>query len=327
MGHVEFCVVLEEWRGTRQQSDSDDAAIDDDGDVEHSADGDIVYRRTNRRVAVKVHYADNIDRYRDRRAENPMNETAALQMLGPDPVHVVGADEVLLDGRNIYVIMRFCDGGDFFEMMQAVRDRHDHPVDMPGLSEGEARFWFRQLIRGVVFLHSKGICHHDLSPENVMIDGQEALIIDLGMCLRVPYQHPQNNGRVIDVQGSHGVTPRCLIRPQGPYGKAPYMSPEIYSNRHAFDGAAVDVWSAGVIFFCMITGNQSYLRPHRSDLLFIWMTQRLRQLLNSWNVKISETGIQLLEGMLQPNPRLRLTLEKVNQHAWFDEPDDPPDQA
>jgi len=55
------------------------------------------------------------------------------------------------------------------------------------------------------------------------------------------------------------------------------------------------------------------------------MSQGLRQLLSDWNVEMSEVGIQLLEGMLQTNPRLRLTLEEVQQHPWFDEPDEPPD--
>ena len=301
MGHVEICRVLE--RCTRQKDDDDDTDESSCEGMMEDEDDEIVFQWTKRNVAVKVNYSDRMDRLRDRHAENPLQEIAAMQLLGTDPVHVLGAQEVLLDRQN----------------------RPDHLT--PGLSEGEARFWFRQLMKGVAFLHSKGICHRDLSPENVMIDGLEGLIIDLGMCLRVPYLDPQHVDRVTDVRESRGRTPRCVFRPQGPCGKLPYMSPEIYSNRHPFDGAAADVWTSGTILFCMITGNRSYQRPHLSDPQFYWMSQGLRQLLNDWNVNMSETGIQLLEGMLQPNPRLRLTLEEVSQHAWFDAPDDPPDQA
>ena len=297
------------------------------GDFDYSGlEGDIVYLRTSRRVAVKVHYADNIDRFRDRRKENPNQEIAALQMLGAEPMHVLGAQEVLVDGRNIYVVMHCCDGGDFFDLLETVQDRNDHPAGTPGMTEGEARFWFRQIIEGAAFLHSKGICHHDLSPENVMIDGREAFVIDLGMSLRVPYQDPQNEERVTSVQNSNAGTPRCLIRPQGPYGKSPYMSPEVYLSKRPFDGVAVDIWSAGIILFRMITGSSSYEIPHKLDHLFVFMTQRLRQLLADWNVNVSEAGLQLLEGMLQTDPRLRLTLEEVRQHAWFDGPDEPPEQ-
>ena len=325
MGHVEICRVLERCRRHNDDDDNDDT---DDSSCEgmmDDEDDEIVFQWTNRNVAVKVNYADRMDRLRDRHAENPLQEISAMQLLGTDPVHVLGAQEVLFDGQNLNIVMRFCDNGDLFQLLQDRQNKPGHPT--PGLSEGEARFWFRQLIMGVVFLHSKGICHRDLSPENVMVDGLEGLIIDLGMCLRVPYVDPQHVDRFTDVRGSGGRTPRCFFRPQGPCGKLPYMSPEIYSNRHPFDGAAADVWTSGTILFCMITGNRSYQRPHLSDPQFYWMSQGLRQLLNDWNVTMSETGIQLLEGMLQPNPRLRLTLEEVSQHAWFDEPDDPPDQA
>ena len=323
MGHVEICRVLE--RCTRQKDDDDDTDESSCEGMMEDEDDEIVFQWTKRNVAVKVNYSDRMDRLRDRHAENPLQEIAAMQLLGTDPVHVLGAQEVLFDGQNLNIVMRFCDNGDLFQLLQDRQNRPDHLT--PGLSEGEARFWFRQLMKGVAFLHSKGICHRDLSPENVMIDGLEGLIIDLGMCLRVPYLDPQHVDRVTDVRESRGRTPRCVFRPQGPCGKLPYMSPEIYSNRHPFDGAAADVWTSGTILFCMITGNRSYQRPHLSDPQFYWMSQGLRQLLNDWNVTLSETGIQMLEGMLHTNPRLRLTLDEVVHHAWFDEPDEPPDQV
>ena len=323
MGHVEICRVLE--RCTRQKDDDDDTDESSCEGMMEDEDDEIVFQWTKRNVAVKVNYSDRMDRLRDRHAENPLQEIAAMQLLGIDPVHVLGAQEVLFDGQNLNIVMRFCDNGDLFQLLQDRQNRPDHLT--PGLSEGEARFWFRQFMKGVAFLHSKGICHRDLSPENVMIDGLEGLIIDLGMCLRVPYLDPQHVDRVTDVRESRGRTPRCVFRPQGPCGKLPYMSPEIYSNRHPFDGAAADVWTSGTILFCMITGNRSYQRPHLSDPQFYWMSQGLRQLLNDWNVTLSETGIQMLEGMLHTNPRLRLTLDEVVHHAWFDEPDEPPDQV
>lgn len=325
MGHVEICRVLE--RCTRQLDDDDD---DDDSDncAMTEDDDDIVFQWTSRSVAVKVNYADRMDRLRDRHAENPLQEIAAMQLLGPDPVHVLGALEVLFDGQNLNIVMRFCDSGDLFQLLQ---DRQACPTadNVPGLTEGEARFWFRQLMEGVAYLHSKGICHRDLSPENVMIDGSEGLIIDMGMCLRVPYLDPRQPDRACDIdtarQFDSKIQPiRCLFLPQGPCGKLPYMSPEIYSNRHPFDGAAADVWTAGTILFCMITGNRSYQRPHLSDPQFYWMSQGLRQLLADWNVTLSEEGTSLLQGILEADPRLRLTLEEVRQHPWFDQPDEVP---
>ena len=158
-----------------------------------------------------------------------------------------------------------------------------------------------------------------------MINGREGLIIDMGMCLRVPYPNPNGNG-VVSIHQSNGAM-RCKITPQGPCGKLPYMSPEVYANRKPFDGAAADVWTCGTILFCMITGNRSYQRPHMSDPQFYWMSQGLRQLLSDWHVNMSEEGKQLLEGMLQVNIQRRLTIDQVRSHPWFDHADAVMDEA
>ena len=46
-----------------------------------------------------------------------------------------------LDGRIINVVLRCCDSGDLFVMMQVVRECQNHPGDAPGMTEGESRFW------------------------------------------------------------------------------------------------------------------------------------------------------------------------------------------
>jgi serine/threonine protein kinase len=42
-------------------------------------------------------------------------------------------------------------------------------------------------LQGLDTLQRLKICHKDLSPENVMILENRSLIIDFGMCLRIPY--------------------------------------------------------------------------------------------------------------------------------------------
>lgn len=316
MGHVEMCRVLE--RCTQNHDDDSSCEGGEDDDEE-----DIVFQWTERWVAVKVNYTDRMDRWRDRHAENPLQEIAAMQLLGENPSHVLGAIEVLFDGQNLNLVMRYCDSGDLFQLLQENQSRPDSPANTPGIRESEARYWFRQVIDGVNTIHCRGICHRDLSPENIMIDGAEGLIIDMGMCLRVPYLDPSDGSSRTDISGSNGSI-RCLINPQGPCGKLPYMSPEVYANRQPFDGAAADVWTCGTILFCMLTGNRSYQRPHMTDPQFYWMSRGLRQLLSDWHVNVSEDAYLLLKGMLEVDPRNRLTLEEVRNHSWFDFPDEPP---
>ena len=106
------------------------------------------------------------------------------------------------------------------------------------------------------------MCHRDLSLENIMVHNENCLIIDMGMCLRVPYNDPTRQGAIADV--TRGTT-RRLMRPQGVCGKHNYMSPEVFANTDAFDGFAIDVWAAGVILYIMLTGFPPYDQASRTD--------------------------------------------------------------
>jgi hypothetical protein len=342
MGHVEICIVL-----ARCIRDSNDSSDDDGSSSSSSSDGgapkeeeeeDIVFQVTNKYVAVKVNYCDRMDRLRDQHAEDPLKEIAAMQLIGNGHPNVMGTMEILFDGVNLNVVMPYCDSGDLFQLLQEFQARAPAPSVSaaggappgPGMPEPQARYWFRQVMHGIQYLHSKGICHRDLSPENVMIDGTSALLIDMGMCLRIPYTDP----KAPPVAGIDGLAPgvsviqrgrqRRLIHPQGACGKLPYMSPEIYRNRQPFDGVAVDVWTAGTILFCMVTGNRSYQRPHSSDPQFYWMTHGLARLIQDWGVTLSDECLHLLQFMMQIDQRMRLTVEEVLDHPWFAHPDQPP---
>jgi hypothetical protein len=314
MGHVEICLVL--TRCDMDTSDDDaDNSQSDNSSRENEEEEEIVFQVTNRHVAVKVNYARRMDRYRGRHAENPLQEIAAMQLIGNDHPHVMGVIEVLFDGSNLNVVMPFAGSGDLFQLLQDSQERGT------GFTEPEARFWFRQIMDGVKHIHERGVCHRDLSPENVMIDNNNSLIIDMGMAIRVPYSDPNEPKKVTDIV--HGTKKR-LIAPQGTCGKLPYMSPEIYRNRTPFDGGAVDVWTCGTILFCMVTGNRSYARPHDSDAQFYWMTHGLPRLLKDWGIELTAECVHLIKNMLQVDPRLRLTLEEVINHPWFRHPDQPP---
>lgn len=84
------------------------------------------------------------------------------------------------------------------------------------------------------------MCHRDLSLENVLVDEENCLVIDMGMCLRVPYNNPAREGAVTDVTKG---TIRRLMKPQGVCGKHNYMSPEVFANTDNFDGFAIDLWA------------------------------------------------------------------------------------
>ena len=303
MGHVEICYIL-----TKSAENNDDDSLGEDYD--EMEEDDIIFILTTQRVAVKVNYGYRMNELRSHHAEDPLKEISAMQLIGNDNPHVMGIIETLFSGDNLNVVMPYATSGDMFDMMQRAQERGR------GLPESEARYWFRQLMDGVRYLHQKGICHRDLSPENVMIDHDNSLIIDMGMAIRIPYTDPNNENPSAVTGILHGTEKR-LIKPQGRCGKLPYMSPEIYQNITPFDGGAVDIWTVGTILFCILTGNRSYSFPDAVDAQFYWMTHDLSRLLHDWGNELSSECVDLLENMLQVDPRLRYSLEEVLNHPWF----------
>jgi serine/threonine protein kinase len=166
----------------------------------------------------------------------------------------------------------------------------------------------------------QGVCHRDLSLENVLVDGDRCMIIDMGMCLRVPYGDARRGGdAVTDVTRG---TRRRLMKPQGVCGKHNYMSPEVFANTDNFDGFAIDMWAAGVILYIMLTGFPPYDQASRTDQRFeLIITGRLIEQLRNWDIFLSGVAGDLMQSMLQLDPRDRPTLAQVMAHPWVADED------
>ena len=158
-----------------------------------------------------------------------------------------------------------------------------------------------------------GVCHRDLSLENLLVNQDtNCVIIDLGMCLRVPFA--ADDGSVTDVSGG---TLRRLIKRQGQCGKPNYIAPEVLQSSEPFDGFAVDVWAAGIILFIMLVGLPPFEWAHDEDPRFKMITRgNLRAMLRQWNRTISDDAAELLQNMLRKDPRDRLSLMEVMDHRW-----------
>jgi serine/threonine-protein kinase HSL1, negative regulator of Swe1 kinase len=70
-----------------------------------------------------------------------------------------------------FIALELCQGGELFDFIA-----YGGPF-----SEGAAAYYFRQLMEGLSYCHSKNICHRDLKPENLLLDSKYNLkIADFG---------------------------------------------------------------------------------------------------------------------------------------------------
>ncbi|CCD26547.1 uncharacterized protein NDAI_0H03740 [Naumovozyma dairenensis CBS 421] len=111
--------------------------------------------------------------------------------------------------------------------------------------------YFKQLMNGVNYLHSIGLCHRDLKLENCVINDYGILkIIDFGAA--VVFQYPCSMN---------------LIEASGILGSDPYLPPEVYHFTH-YDPRPVDIWSCAIIFVCMVLKKFPWKIPKLTDESF-----------------------------------------------------------
>jgi len=144
----------------------------------------------------------------------------------PNVIHTL---DLLQDAKGDYCeVMEFCAGGDLYTLvLTAVK-----------LEVAEADCYFKQLMRGVEYMHEMGVAHRDLKPENLLLTTHGSLkITDFGNgeCFRMAWE-----------KEAHMTCGLC--------GSAPYIAPEEYTDKE-FDPRAVDVWATGVIYMAMRTGR------------------------------------------------------------------------
>jgi len=198
----------------------------------------VVYRATDdklrRKVALKVlHGSFAQDEDRRRRFLREARSAAAVMHSNIAAVFDVGE----ADG-HVYIAMELVEG----ETLRARMDR--------GLSIDEAVSIAKEIATGLGRAHEKGIVHRDLKPENVMVTPRgEVKILDFGVAkLR---EGADRSGRV---EAGPKLTQEGRI-----LGTPDYMSPE-QAHGQALD-ARTDVFSFGVLFFEMLTGQRPFGGP------------------------------------------------------------------
>lgn len=154
----------------------------------------------------------------------------------PNVIHTL---DLLRDSKGDFCeVMEFCAGGDL----------HSLVIAAVKLEAQEADCFFKQLMRGVHYLHEMGVAHRDLKPENLLLTTHGALkITDFGNgeCFRMAWE-----------TDAHMVSGLC--------GSAPYIAPEEYTDKE-FDPRAVDVWACGVIYMAMRTGRHLWHVAKRDE--------------------------------------------------------------
>eukprot|EP00475_Leptophrys_vorax_P001052 TRINITY_DN10551_c0_g1_i1.p1 TRINITY_DN10551_c0_g1~~TRINITY_DN10551_c0_g1_i1.p1 ORF type:complete len:342 (-),score=102.47 TRINITY_DN10551_c0_g1_i1:75-1100(-) len=127
-----------------------------------------------------------------------------------------------------YVVMEYCEGGDLFTRMK----------NYGAFDEAMASNMLRQLTSALIFLHSLGIIHRGLKPENVLFASPSSAASGDGAV------------KIVDYGFSQWLKSDDLL------GTVAYHAPEVCS-KSPFD-KSVDTWALGVIMFVMLVGYHPF---------------------------------------------------------------------
>lgn len=104
---------------------------------------------TNEQVAIKVLDKDKIQQ--QNMGNQIKREISIMKMVRHR--FIVGMSEVLASKSKIFIVLELVTGGELF----------DRIVKEGRFAEEKARYYAQQLVEGVDYCHSMGICHRDLS--------------------------------------------------------------------------------------------------------------------------------------------------------------------
>jgi eukaryotic-like serine/threonine-protein kinase len=139
-------------------------------------------------------------------------------------------------GERIFLVMEYVQGG---SLETLIANRSPVPLSL-------ALAIMVQTLRGLAFAHDQGVIHRDLKPGNILIskDGW-VKITDFGLSM---------------LEGSPVITRQGAV-----VGTPAYLAPEAISG--GMVTTASDIFSLGVTFYQLLTGQKIFQAEHFSDSL------------------------------------------------------------
>lgn len=198
------------------------------------------------------------------------------------------------DKNYVYLVLELCQNGEMQRYLKSRPNNPTNPTQKPqhqkSLDEDETRHFLKQVVDGMIYLHSYGILHRDLTLSNLLLTKEmNVKIADFGLATQLNLPEEKH-------------FTMC--------GTPNFISPEIASrNAH---GLEADVWSLGCMMYTFLTGRPPF------------DTDGIRNTLNKvvhaefeMPGYISHQAQDLITSLLKKNPLDRIPLSKVLEHPFM----------
>lgn len=167
------------------------------------------------------------------------------------------------------------------------------------LSERDTAHIVDQLLDALEHLHSQGIVHRDIKPDNVLVSENmspfDAKLTDFGLC---GVMSPTSNKQSLE----------------GTIGTPAFIAPEVLTESKY--GQAVDLWSLGVLTYEMLSGGLPFTGLTMSAVLEKVEIGSFGFYGAVWN-DVSESAKDFVRGLLKVKVGERLSVQEAKKHRWI----------
>ncbi|XP_012155666.1 serine/threonine-protein kinase PLK4 isoform X2 [Ceratitis capitata] len=186
------------------------------------------------------------------------------------------------DENYVYLVLELAHNGELHRYMKQQMGRN--------MTEEEASSILRQVVSGLLYLHSHQIMHRDISLSNLLLSkDMHVKIADFGLATQL--KRPDEKHMTM-----------C--------GTPNYISPEVVTR--ATHGLPADVWGLGCMFYTLLVGHPPFDTDAVQSTLNKVVTSDFRM-----PQHISYDAQDLIKHLLKKNPNERITLEQVLQHPFM----------
>ena len=165
-----------------------------------------------------------------------INESIFMKNL--DHPNICKLYKKFMEGNNIYMIMEFMDNGDLFNFLNANLKL--------GKKIKEEKLWniFEQCLKGLVYIHSKGLIHRDIKPANLLINNEgQVKLSDFNVSALTNIEKARNFTK--DSKKENQLLNVCTQ-----VGSGNFQAPEVrdIENEESPYDEKIDVYSMGITF-------------------------------------------------------------------------------
>nr|XP_033787339.1 mitogen-activated protein kinase kinase kinase 8 [Geotrypetes seraphini]XP_033787340.1 mitogen-activated protein kinase kinase kinase 8 [Geotrypetes seraphini] len=195
----------------------------------------------------------------------------------------------LLWEETIHLFMEAGEGGSVMEKLETCGPMREFEI-----------IWVtKHVLKGLDFLHSKRVIHHDIKPSNIVFMSTKAVLVDFGLSVQMTED---------------------IYYPKELRGTEIYMSPEVILCRG--HSTKADIYSLGATIIHMQTGSPPWVKryPRTAYPSYLYIIHKQAPPLEDIAEDCSPAMRELIEASLERNPNQRLTAAELLRHEALHPP-------